>query len=259
MEDLDRSREVPGAADRILRTLEIFGFEWDGQVEYQSRRTPLYAAAIERLRQAGLIYPCSCSRSDLARLARTSDGEAVYPGSCRSGPGRPGVAMAWRFRVGQPGKPVTFDDRLQGAFSQDVAVEVGDFVARRRDGCHAYQLAVVVDDADQRVSDVVRGCDLLDNTPRQILLQRALGLPMPGYCHLPVVTEPDGSKLAKRARSVPLDASRAPQQLHEVLRLLQQSPPEELRSASVTNLWSWAIENWDPERLRAVSRVCPAA
>lgn len=255
MEDLDRSREVPGAADRILRTLERFGFQWDGPIEYQSRRRDLYEAALDSLRRAGRVYPCSCSRSQLSRLARASDGEPVYPGTCRNGAAASSLPTALRFDTGESGQQLAFEDRLQGRFAQDVAAEVGDFVVRRRDGFHAYQLAVVVDDARQGVTEVVRGCDLLDNTPRQILLQRALGLPTPDYCHLPLLTEADGSKLAKRRRSVPIEAARAPQQLCEVFGLLGLSPSAELRSAGLEALWRWAIGQWDLQPLRGVSSV----
>lgn len=255
MEDLDRTREVVGAADRILRTLEQFGLEWDGPVVYQSRRTGLYEAALDRLRADGRVFACSCSRAQLRQLARTSDGEPVYPGTCRRGtaPGR--LPPAMRFRLDDAAAVVTIEDRLQGTYVQDVGRAVGDFVVRRRDGFHAYQLAVVVDDAQQGVTEVVRGCDLLDNTPRQVLLQRALGLPRPDYAHLPVVTEPDGSKLAKRRRSVPLDPARAPALLHTALVLLRQSPPPGLRSASVATLCDWARRHWTPAPLERVSAV----
>jgi glutamyl-Q tRNA(Asp) synthetase len=255
MEDVDRAREVPGAADRILRTLELFGFQWDGAVVRQSERADLYEAALEGLQSQGLVYACSCTRSDLARLPRSSDGEAVYPGSCRHGARVSSRPPALRFLTGNPGHLTSFNDRFQGRFAQDVAAQVGDFIVRRRDRYFAYQLAVVVDDAGQAVTEVVRGCDLLDNTPRQILLQHALGLPTPAYAHLPVVTEADGSKLSKRDRSVPLDPSRAPEMLHRALRELGQSPPAELLGASLADLWAWALENWTTAPLQGLSRV----
>jgi len=180
----------------------------------------------------------------------------VHPGTCRSGPSGTGLPTALRFRTGEPGRRTGFHDWLQGWFEQDVAAEIGDFIVLRRDGHAAYQLAVVVDDAAQGVTEVVRGCDLLDNTPRQMLLQAALRLPTPGYCHLPLLTEADGSKLAKRRRSVPLDPSRAPRLLHDVLTLLRQSPPPELQSASLATLWDWAIAHWSLaplQKLRTVS------
>jgi glutamyl-Q tRNA(Asp) synthetase len=252
MEDLDAAREVPGAATRILQTLERFGFQWEGPVECQSRRRDHYQDAMDELTRRGLVYPCSCSRSKLARLAVTTDGEPVYPGTCRYGMEDAAATPAFRFNTGRAGHPVGFYDRLQGWYEQDVAVESGDFIVKRRDGFHAYQLAVVVDDAAQGVTEVVRGCDLLDNTPRQILLQEALGLPRPDYAHLPLLVERDGTKLAKKARSIPVDAARAPALLHQTLRLLRQSPPDSLRSADLPSLWEWAIGNWKPAALRGI-------
>lgn len=255
MEDLDRAREVPGAAARILATLERFGFEWDGPVEYQSRRAGPYEAAIASLRALGLAFDCSCTRSELARLQQGADGEPVYPGTCRRGASQTALPTTVRFLTGEPGRTVAFVDRLQGWFGQDVALEVGDFVIRRRDGFCAYQLAVVVDDADQGVTEVVRGCDLLDNTPRQILLQQALGLPTPDYCHLPLLVEPDGSKLAKRHRSVPLEANEAPALLWRTLQLLGQSPPAGLLQAPVAEIWDWALPHWTLDPLRGLRTV----
>jgi len=206
IEDVDRDREVPGAADDILRTLEAFGLAWDGPVLRQSERGAPYAAALDRLLARGAAYPCSCTRGDIAAVGGP---DAPYPGTCRNGPARgDAISLAWRWRV--PPGPVTVEDRLQGVLTQDVAGAVGDFVLRRKDGFWSYQLAVVVDDAAQEVTDVVRGLDLWDNTPRQVLLQQALGLPSPRYLHLPLVVEPDGAKLAKTRRSVPVDAAAAP-------------------------------------------------
>jgi len=256
IEDLDPPREVAGAADRILRTLEAFGLEWDGEVAFQSRRTGLYESALERLAARGMVYQCSCSRSQLASLARTTDGEPVYPGTCRAGPAEPGGPTSSRFRVPEETATVSFIDALQGEFTQDVSISVGDFVIRRKDDLFAYQLAVVVDDACQGVTQVVRGSDLLDNTPRQILLQRALGLPRPEcYAHLPLVTEPDGSKLAKQHRSVPLDPSRSGILLFRTLQMLRQHPPEDLAEEDVRTQLRWAIGHWNPDRLRSVSAV----
>lgn len=255
MEDLDRTREVAGAAGRILRTLEQFGFEWDGTVVYQSRRTELYEAAIERLLAHGRVFPCTCSRARLRRLNRTRDGEPVYPGTCRGGAVPSALPPALRFRLDGAASHVEIEDRLQGSYVQDVSQAVGDFVIRRRDGFHAYQLAVVVDDAEQGVTEVVRGCDLLDNTPRQVLLQEALGMPRPAYAHLPLVTEQDGAKLAKRRRSVPLDPAAAPALYYTALVLLRQSPPPGLRSASLATLADWARHHWTTAPLQRVSSV----
>jgi glutamyl-Q tRNA(Asp) synthetase len=257
IEDLDFPRIVPGMADEHLRTLEIFGFTWDGPVLRQSARLAHYLAALEALRAADLVYECSCTRSSIARdLAATDDADAAYPGTCRQGPTRAGERTATRLRVHRLATaPVAFTDLFQGPFVQDVAREVGDFILRRRDGFIAYQLAVVIDDAAQGITDVVRGADLLDNTPRQRLLQDALELPAPRYGHLPVVTEPDGRKLAKSQRAVPLDPARAPELLRQALALLQHQAPDTLRDAPVKDLWSWARTHWDPARLKGCPTV----
>lgn len=249
IEDLDRDRVVPGAADRILATLGSFGFEWDGSVTWQSRRSDLYQAALERLRQAGRVYDCSCTRSELQRLPRSAGGEPIYPGTCRGGRRPSRLPPAVRFRTDLDPQPVCAPDEYQAEICQDVSREVGDFVIRRRDGYFAYQLAVVVDDAEQGISEVVRGCDLLDNTPRQVLLQRALDLPTPSYAHLPLVVEPGGRKLAKSRRSIGLEADSAPRQLVTALALLGQAPPASLARAAVGEVWDWALAHWRPAAL----------
>jgi len=203
MEDLDTPRVVPGSADEILRALERYGLTWDGDVVYQSRRIALYDDALAALRATNLVYDCACSRADLQRAASAPVGrEPVYPGTCRFGlpPGR--AARAVRFRV--PKTSIAFDDMVLGNIEEDVFEITGDFVIRRADGVYAYQLAVVVDDAEQGITQVVRGADLLTSTARQIALQRALGLPTPSYAHLPLVVKADGSKLGKRDGALPL-------------------------------------------------------
>lgn len=204
IEDLDPPREVPGAARRILQTLARFGLASDEAPVFQSRRGDLYQAALRQLERADLVYGCACSRADVVAAQRTLGLSAdIYPGTCRSGTGgRP--ARAVRLRV--PDAAIGFDDRAGGRFVQNLARDVGDFVIRRADRLWAYQLAVVVDDAEQRITDVVRGADLLQNTPRQIFLQRALGLPTPRYLHVPVVTNPRGEKLSKQTGAAALDA-----------------------------------------------------
>lgn len=246
-EDLDTPRVVPGAADQIQRTLEHFGFEWDGPVTRQSERLDLYRAALDRLGEAGQVFSCSCSRRQLEPAA-DEDEEPFYPGTCRNGPQRSGVPLASRFRAAD--RPIEFTDALQGLYRQNVAAQVGDFIVRRRDGVYAYQLAVVVDDATQGITEVARGCDLLSNTPRQMLLQEALELARPRYLHLPLLVEADGAKLAKSRRSVPLDGAGATAQLHTVLRWLGQRPPEELAQARPRELMIWAAAHWNLEPLR---------
>ena len=196
IEDLDPPREMPGASSRILATLEAFGFEWDGELVYQHDRHERYAAALERLIAAGVAYPCACTRKDIARVAVRGIDGPVYPGTCRHGLPAGQAARAWRLRV--PAGPVRFIDRIVGEQVQDVARDVGDFVLRRADGLWAYQLAVVVDDADQGMTDIVRGADLLDSTPRQIVLMHALGVPVPRHAHVPLVVNAAGEKLSKQ-------------------------------------------------------------
>lgn len=251
MEDIDPPREVAGAADLILRTLERYGFEWDGAVMFQSRRDEAYRAALEELRRKGALYACRCSRREtLEAAAALSLAPGVYPGTCRSadhtltGPGA--------LRVRTEGAAVAFTDRLQGPQRQDVEREVGDFVVRRADGLWAYQLAVVVDDAAQGITDIVRGSDLLESTPRQIHLQHLLGLPTPGYLHLPVAVNAAGEKLSKQtyAPALPMDDPLPP--LWQALAFLGQRPPTELLEGEVAALWRWAAAHWD-------ARAIPAA
>jgi glutamyl-Q tRNA(Asp) synthetase len=227
IEDLDEAREVPGAADEILRALDVFGLEHDGQIVRQSDRTELYEEALARLRESGLVFPCACTRAELARVASApaseDPAEPVYPGTCRAGlpPGRGERSL--RFRA--PSGTIRFDDAVFGSREQDVAAEVGDFVLRRADGFFAYQLAVVVDDAAQRVTQVVRGADLLGSSARQIALGRALGLPRVEYAHLPLVVDELGAKLGKRHGALPLtalDEERVRASLAQALAILGQ-------------------------------------
>jgi glutamyl-Q tRNA(Asp) synthetase len=222
MEDLDTPRVVAGSADEILRALERYGLTWDGEVVHQSQRIALYGDALATLRAMNVVYDCGCSRADLARTASAPLGrEAVYPGTCRDGLSAGRVARAVRFRTSH--EVITFDDMLRGRVEEDVAAATGDFVVRRADSVYAYQLAVVVDDAAQNVTQVVRGADLLTSTARQIALQRALGLQTPTYAHLPLVLNPDGSKLGKRDGALPLpslDENRVRETLSFALRFL---------------------------------------
>jgi glutamyl-Q tRNA(Asp) synthetase len=242
IEDLDTPRVIAGCADEHLRTLEVFGFEWDGDVLYQSTRRESYRAAIAELDAAGRVFRCSCSRKD---LVGGEDDSHRYPGTCRKGPAKPG-AVALRFRVSDG--PIHFEDRFRGSRQFDLA-SVGDVVIERRDGLATYQLAVVVDDAFQQVTHVVRGADLEASTPWQIDLQRALGLPTPSYGHLPLLLEPDGRKLSKSRRAVPIDPTAAPQALTSTLTHLSQAPPPDLARSSVAEVWKWAIANWNPQAL----------
>ncbi|MEO9386613.1 tRNA glutamyl-Q(34) synthetase GluQRS [Chromobacterium phragmitis] len=247
MEDLDPPREVPGAADDILRTLEAFGFEWDGEVGYQSRRHDLYRAALERLIASGHAYACCCTRKEIAALARRGLDGYVYPGTCRHGCPEGREGRAWRLAVAEGERVV--DDRLQGEYRQDLARDIGDFVLLRADGFWAYQLAVVVDDADQGVTDIVRGSDLLVSTPRQLAVYEALGLSAPGYCHLPVLTNAAGEKLSKQTLAPAISADAAASQLGTALALLGHAPPADC--AGLDELWRWAVANWSLSRVPA--------
>jgi len=242
IEDLDRPRCRDEFAEEMLRTLAAFGFAWDGMVTWQSRRGQAYDRALERLADLGQIYPCACTRRELADSQLAPDGAVVYPGTCRGGlpPGK--TARASRLRV--PAETIGFVDAIQGAMSQNLAIEVGDFVLQRADGIFAYQLAVVVDDAEQGITEVVRGADLLASTPRQVLLQRLLGYGTPRYAHLPVAVDRSGEKLSKQSRALAVDSARPLPTLLAALRFLGQAPPDCLDDASVEELWRWAITNW---------------
>lgn len=255
VEDLDTPRVVPGSADRILKNLEALGFEWSGSVLYQSTRFEAYGEALEQLLEAGGAFYCSCSRREiqaaqLARPQRAAD-EPYYPGWCRAGVRVPDRDWAVRFRV--PDGAIYFEDAIQGATVTDLATDTGDFVIRRRDGWFAYQLAVVLDDAAQAITHVVRGADLLNSTPRQIALQRALGLATPMYAHLPLVTDENGIKLSKSAGTGALDLRNPTHELWRALRFLRQKPPLELRLNGLSTLWDWAIRNWQVHSLRGIS------
>jgi glutamyl-Q tRNA(Asp) synthetase len=255
IDDLDRDRSIPGVAGEIIATLARFGFEWDGTICFQSLRNDLYRAALSDIVKRGLTYPCRCSRSVLSALqAAEPRAEPVYPGTCRNDPSAASAAHALRFRILESEPPVEFEDAFQGPVRQDCVAEAGDFIVRRRDGPIAYHLATVVDDADQGVTEVVRGADLLSSTPRQILVQRALGLPEPRYAHLPLLMEPDGRKLSKSRRAVPL-ASAAAHELWRVLTWLGQAPPPELAAVPVRAIWDWAIPAWRPEAVAGIREL----
>lgn len=245
MEDVDRPRCVPGAADTILRQLERYGLEWDGRVLFQSQRDDAYDAALEALKARGAVFACACSRRDLAAAPRNADGEILYPGTCRSGIAAGGAAHAWRVRADDVS--IRFHDRVYGELAQNLARDVGDFVVRRGDGLIAYQLAVVVDDAEQDVTHVVRGADLLWNTPRQIYLQTLLGVPTPAYAHVPLVTNAAGQKLSKQTRAPALADEARGEVLGRALAVLGHPPPAGLQGAEPSALLAWARARWRPE------------
>ena len=249
IEDLDAPRMAPGADDHILRTLEAHGLHWDGPVLRQSARLEHYAAALETLMAAGHCYPCGCSRREIAdsavHLSKEGVEGLVYPGTCRDGlHGR--EARALRVRTDE--EPYSFDDGAQGVVEQSILDAVGDFVVKRADGPFAYQLAVVVDDAAQGVTHVVRGADLLLSTPRQLHLQRLLGLPTPRYQHHPVAVDAAGAKLSKSAGAAAVDPAAPGRNLLRALSVLRQAPPSALAAAAPAEVLAWAQKAWDPSR-----------
>ncbi len=238
IEDLDAPRTLPGAAHDILRTLDCLGLGWDGPVLYQSQRSANYKAALKSLD----TYWCGCTRREIAdsSIGRASDGAQIYPGTCRGGlaPGK--TPRALRVRTGT--EEIVFADRVQGPQRQILAREIGDFVLLRADGQFAYQLAVVVDDAEQGVTDVVRGADLLDSTPRQIYLQRLLGYATPRYLHVPAAVNAAGEKLSKQTGARPVDLARKSEELRRALRFLGQAGSDDL---------AHALKNWQPALIPA--------
>lgn len=254
IEDVDLPRSRRGIGEGILATLEAYGFQWDGAVVWQSDRAALYEAALEGLRAQQRIYACVCSRKQLESAPLSAGGgERIYPGTCRGGSVTPSDHERRASRIIVTDEPIGFHDRLQGQQQQLLARDVGDFVVKRADGMFAYQLAVVVDDALQGVTDVVRGADLLASTPRQIWLQRALGYPTPRYLHIPIAVDRHGEKLSKQtgARPLPRDPLST---LCAAWRFLEQ-PPLAAPPASVTEFWQWAHRAWNPGALPPVAML----
>jgi glutamyl-Q tRNA(Asp) synthetase len=261
IEDLDTPRCIPGAADDILRTLEAYGLCWDEAVVYQSQRTPAYQEALRHLQTLGAVYPCCCTRKEIADSALHGIDGPVYPGTCRHGipAGREG--RAWRVRTDQfisvrpelvegcegfdklspNGSIIEFNDTLQSHITQHIETEIGDFVVKRADGLFAYQLAVIVDDAAQHITNVVRGADLLYSTPRQIYLQRLLGLPTSAYMHLPIAVNAQGEKLSKQTLAQPVEKNNAASTLFDALIFLRQQPPAKLQQGSAEEILDCAL------------------
>ena len=258
IEDLDPPRVVAGATDDILRTLEACGMHWDGAVIYQSARHDAYHAALHRLRERGVVYPCACTRREIADSALAGVEGPVYPGTCRNGIAEGRTARAQR--IDTRGARVVFEDTLQGKVGRNLETEIGDFVLYRADQVFAYQLAVVVDDAEQGISDVVRGADLLDSTPRQIYLQQLLELPPLRYTHIATAVDTAGEKLSKQTLAAAIDAERPLPELIRALHFLGQDPPCNPATASMRELWQWAISEWRIERVPRVRqlRIPPA-
>jgi glutamyl-Q tRNA(Asp) synthetase len=246
MEDIDPPRERPGAADAILNTLELFGFEWDEPVLYQSSRIDAYREAAAFLTSQGLAYPCGCSRKQVEESGRKGPEGIIYPGTCRHGSGISRDRKT--LRVVTDTTEVGFPDLIHGRFRQNLEQDVGDFIVRRADGLYAYQLAVVLDDAFQDITRIVRGSDLLFSTPRQVYLQRLLGLPQPEYTHLPLIMGEDGRKLSKQSQAWPVVDGDPLRSLLQAAAFLGQVPPEDA-PANLAEFWEWAISTWDLSRV----------
>jgi len=246
IEDVDQTRTRPDAERQILAALKAFGMHWDEQPVRQSERGIHYDAALQTLIETGHAYRCNCSRRLIATMARVGSEGPIYPGTCRSKPPDPKRAAAWRLAVGD--ELLHVEDRVVGGIQQNLAADIGDFVIRRIDGFTAYQLAVVVDDHAQGISDIVRGADLLWSTPRQNLLQRLLGYPSPRYAHIPLVYGADGHKLSKSDNAHVVELARPVRSLRAAWRHLgQQQAPADLDNPMA--FWKWAIPRWRIERV----------
>ena len=253
MEDLDKPREMAGAADDILRTLHGFGFAWDelnthDDVMYQSQRAEVYEEALAALKSRNLIYPCTCSRKEIADSSTQIGIEGkIYPKTCLAHAPRANNHAA--LRAVTLDESLSFNDAIQGEISQNLAKEIGDFVLKRADGFYAYQLAVVVDDAAQGITHVVRGADLLDSTPRQIYLQKLLGFSTPNYAHVPIAVKSNNEMLSKQTLAAPISMRLAGQQLFDALCFLGQNPPTEMQNATPNEVWRWALAHWSLSKI----------
>ncbi len=248
MEDLDKPREVVGTAVDILNTLEAFGFEWDDAILYQSQREAAYLEALQQLQTNGLAYPCTCSRKEILDSTSHLDKKhTIYPGTCLQNAIKPNKPIAWRIKT--TSETTQFNDAIQSEFSENLSQEIGDFVIKRADGLYAYQLAVVVDDAKQGITRIVRGADLLTSTTRQIYIQRALNIATPSYMHIPIATNNAGEKLSKQTLASSLNKQQPATQIWHALDFLNQQPPIALKTERLTALWSWAITNWSAAKI----------
>ncbi|MDD2832585.1 MAG: tRNA glutamyl-Q(34) synthetase GluQRS [Methylotenera sp.] len=254
MEDLDKPREIKGAADTILHQLEAFGFEWQGKVIYQSLRNDAYAEVLQLLKDKNLIYPCTCTRKEIADSSHQSgiDG-LIYPQTCLHQPLKRNAPAAWRIKTDDV--DICFNDAIQGSIKQNLSQQVGDFILKRADGLFAYQLAVVADDAAQGVTHIVRGADLLDSTPRQIYLQRHLDYTTPEYAHIPIATNASGEKLSKQTLAKSIESSSTNQLLYAALSFLGQQPPLALKSASLSEIWLWCDSHWQLSNIPKVRKI----
>lgn len=242
IDDIDPPREEKGAADNILTTLEQFGFEWDEEVYYQSKRQAYYQEIVDELTRQQLAYPCSCSRSSILKKTGQHKGEIIYPGFCRNGPLEKSSDYSIRLRT--DGELIQFHDRLMGEHKVNLEKTQGDFILQRRDHFFSYHLASGIDDAEQGITEVVRGSDLLNCTPSQLYVQHILKLRSPQYCHLPIAVSPDGQKLSKQNHARPIASQDAANLLVKTLKFLGQMPSIELTNSSKEEVWNWAIAHW---------------
>ncbi len=248
IDDLDTDRNVKGSADLILKTLETFGLYWDGDVYYQSRHLAFYEQFINELQVNKLVYPCTCSRKDLANNAGSQISSDIYSGICRAQPASLDKPHALRIKTDS--RVIVFRDGLQGSVAHELAAQHGDFVVKRKDNIFAYQFAVVIDDHLQHVNQVVRGFDLLEATPKQIYLQQLLGFAIPAYMHVPVIIDGKGYKLSKQTQAAAVDVTAPCRIIFDLLMLLKQNPPSELKQARLTELLNWAVAHWKPALLK---------
>ncbi|MGR9087038.1 MAG: tRNA glutamyl-Q(34) synthetase GluQRS [Gammaproteobacteria bacterium] len=253
IDDLDTPRNAPGSIDSILTALDTLGLYWDDEVDYQSRHVPEYEYLLDKLLRDGLIYPCTCTRKSLSKLRSGSAAEGVYPGICKNR--HPSPVSRFSLRIKTDDRIIAFDDQLQGSIAHGLAEQHGDFIVKRRDGIIAYQFAVVVDDARQHVSHVVRGFDLLRETPKQIFLQDVLSVARPGHMHVPVIVDQEGLKLSKQTLAAAVELNSPETVLHRLLVLLGQNPPFELHLAPAPELIDWAITHWNPAALKNLRAI----
>lgn len=242
IDDIDPPRELKGAADNILKTLEGFGFEWDENILYQSSRLQDYQEAVNRLVKQQLAYPCSCSRASILKKTGQVKGEIVYPGFCRNEPLKHSSEYSIRLRINN--ELIRFNDVIQGKQVFNLQKQNGDFILQRRDRHFSYHLASGIDDAEQGITEVVRGADLLNCTPCQIHVQHMLNLSTPHYCHLPVAVNDAGQKLSKQSHAKPINPGNSVDLLYKSLKFLGQMPPIHLMKANQEDIWRWAKTHW---------------